>query len=281
MAEGDGLARLTDPILAIRYARHRILLCYGLLGEVMAGLKPVGIDYMARQHAWLRGLGLDAQVVRLPTAAPVAANARRVAAAVRGAPGPVILVAHSKGGLEALAALLRPDVAARCQGFIALQSPFFGSPVADALLRGPRLRRALDHLARRTGLGSGRGLTDLTTTTRVAWMARHAVAIAAMMDHVPVITLATTLEGRMNWQEGVYGPLARWIEQQGSGPSDGLVPVASALLPGARQAVLPGGHRALVPTSRGRDPIGVLRAELLALSPSPPPRVPIPHLRSP
>jgi len=272
---------MSDAAIVARFADHRILLCYGLLGEVMAGLRPVGIDYMDSQHAWLRGLGLDAQVVRLPTVAPVAANARRVAAAVRDAPGQVILIGHSKGGLEALAALLRPDVATRCDGFIALQSPFYGSPVADALLGKRPLRLALDQVARRTGLGSGRGLMDLTTITRGAWMARHAAEITAMMQHVPVTTLATTLEGCAVWREGVFGPLAHWMTEQGIGPSDGLVPVVSALLPNARQAVLPGGHRALVTKSRGRDPVGVLREALLALTPSPPLPAPVPHPRSP
>lgn len=256
---------MSDAALARRFAQHRFLLCYGLLGEVMAGLKPVGVDYMESQRAWLTGLGLDAQVVDLPSAAPVAANARRVAAAVRAAPGQVVLVAHSKGGLEALAALLRADVAARCDGFIALQSPFYGSPVADALLGGKPLRLALDQVAKLTGLGSGRGLMDLTTEARHAWMMRNQAAIEALLTQVPVTTIATELGAGADWREGLYAALARWMEEDGAGPNDGLVPVASALLPGAKQLVLPGGHRALVTAAPGRDPVGVLRAQLLAL----------------
>jgi PAS domain S-box-containing protein len=53
-----------------------------------------------------------------------------------------VLVAHSKGGLEALAALLDPEAAARCAAFVAFQSPFFGSPVADAVA-GRRVLRGL------------------------------------------------------------------------------------------------------------------------------------------
>jgi hypothetical protein len=273
---------VSDAEVAARFAQHRILLCYGLLGEVMAGLRPLGVDYMASQRDWLAGLGLDAQVVQLPTAAPVAANARRVAEAVRAAPGRVVLVAHSKGGLEALAALLRPDVAARCDGFIALQSPFYGSPVADALLAPQPLRHALGRAARLTRLGSGRGLADLTTATRHAWMQHHAAEIAALVARLPVASLATRLEAPADWRDGLYLALARWMEAEGDGPSDGLVPVASALLPGARHDVLTGGHRALVASGPKRDPVGVLRAALLALpTPSPPRPAPAPHPRSP
>lgn len=273
---------MSDAALVARYGSHRFLLCFGLLGEIMAGLKPVGVDYMDSQRTWLAGLGLDARVVDLPTAAPVAANARRVAAAVREAPGRVVLIAHSKGGLEALAALLRADVAARCDGFVALQAPFFGSPLADALLAGKPLRIALDQVARLTGLGNGRGLMDLTTAKRHAWMMRHHAAIAALLVHVPTIAVATHLDQPSDWREGLYAALARWMEEEGAGPNDGLVPVASALLPGARHVVLQGGHRALVTAAPGRDPIGVLRAQLLALPiPSRLPPVQAPHPRSP
>jgi hypothetical protein len=72
-----------------------------------------------------------------------------------------------------------------------------------------------------------------------------------------------------------YLPLAEWVERQGGGWNDGLVPVASALLPGARQEVLNGSHRALVSSGEGRDPLGVLRRALLSLGP-PSPAIPLP-----
>jgi hypothetical protein len=253
---------MDDAALAARLSGTRVLLCYGLLGEVMAGLAPMGMDYMAGQLAWLRRLGVAAQVVKLPTAAPVGVNAGRIAAALLAEDAPAILVAHSKGGLEALAALLRPGMAQRCRGFVALQSPFFGSPLADWLL-GPRpLLLAAHHAARLAQLGTGRGLRDLTCSVRQAWMRDNAAGIAALVARIPVATLATQIGASGTWRESAYRPLARWLEARGAGPNDGLVPVASALLPGARQRILPGGHRALVTAGPGRDPVDVLRTEL-------------------
>ena len=83
-----------------------------------------------------------------------------------------------------------------------------------------------------------------------------------MTSSLPVTSLATMLPEVCGWRERVYLPLARWMERQGAGPNDGLVPVASTILPGARHAVLPGGYRALVAAGPGRDPIGLLRVEL-------------------
>ncbi|NKC29790.1 lipase family protein [Falsiroseomonas selenitidurans] len=262
---------MTDAALAQALSGSRVLLCYGLLGEVMAGLAPVGLDYMGGQLAWLRGLGLAVQVVDLPTAAPVGVNAGRIAAAILADPSPCLLVGHSKGGLEALSALLRPGMAARCRGFIALQAPFHGSPVADLILRRRPVLLAVHHVARLSRLGTGRGLRDLTCAARQGWMRAHGPAVAALVATIPVATLASAITHGRDWREGMYRPLAAWMAKEGHGPGDGLVPVASALLPGARQLVLEGGHRALVSGGPGRDPVGVLRTELAWLAGLEPP----------
>lgn len=254
-----------DEDLARRLAGHRVLLCLGLFGEVMAGLRPVGIDYMASQLDWLRRIGADALRVKLPSAAPVARNAATIAEAVRAAPGPVLIVAHSKGGLEALSALLAPAVAERCRGFLALQSPFHGSPVADLALGIGPLREVSERLVALAKLGDGEGLRDLTVALREPWMQHHHAAIAALSARVPITSLATDLTAQTTLAEHAYVPLSRWMRKTGAGPNDGLVPVASTVLPGARHAVLAGGHRALVTSGPGRDPVGLLRRELPAL----------------
>jgi hypothetical protein len=251
-----------DAALAARLAGHRVLLCNGLLGEVIAGLR---LDYMSGQLDWLKRMGVAAARVPLPTAAPVAENAARIAAAILAEPSPVLLVAHSKGGLEALAALLLPGTAARCRGFLALQSPFHGSPVADAALDIGPLRDFAHHALRLARLGDGQGLADLTRPVREAWMREHAGGIATLAATVPMASLATALEPDPGWSDRPYLPLARWMEGKGAGPNDGLVPVASTILPGARHGVFAGGHRALIADGPGRDPIGLLRRELAAL----------------
>jgi alpha-beta hydrolase superfamily lysophospholipase len=236
-----------------------VLLAYGLLGELMQRFAPLGIDYMGAQLAWLRdGLGLPAEVVALPTAAPVAANAARLAATIAGDSRPVLLVGHSKGGLEGLAALLDPAAAARCRAFVALQSPFLGSPVADALVAARLLHQAAGLALGALKLGSGEGLLDLTTAARGAWMAAHAAQVADLLARLPVLTAATGIGADCAPADRRYLPLARWVAAR-AGPNDGLVPVASALLPGTIQVVLPGAHRALVARGRGRDPVGLLR----------------------
>ena len=93
-------------------------------------------------------------------------------------------------------------------------------------------------------------------------MTEHEAAIATLATHVPITSLATALTEDCTLLEQAYVPLNRWMRKIGAGPNDGLVPVASTVLPGARHEVSAGGHRALVATGPGRDPIGLLRREL-------------------
>jgi len=254
------MAEERDRRLSEALAGVRVLLAYGLFGEVVAGLRAFGLDYMGGQLAWLRGLGADAAVVPMPTAAPVALNAAHLHGVVLRDPRPVVVIAHSKGGLEALDALVRPGAAARCRAFVAIQAPFLGSPMADALLSVRPLHRAAGGILRLLRLGDGQGLQDLTTAARRDWMAAHAGEVAALVAAVPVVCCGAFVPPDASGPDRRYRPLARWLERRGGGgPNDGLVPVRSALLPGARHVVLPGSHRGLVAAGAGRDPVGVLR----------------------
>jgi len=249
---------------ALRLGGRRVLLAYGLLGEVAASLHRFGVDYMNSLQAWLATQGADAAVVRLPTAAPVAANATRLAAALLADPRPAIIIAHSKGGLEALDALMAREAQARCTGFVALQSPFYGSPVADGIIAARPLAAAAGVLARVLRVGSDKGLRDLTTEARQAWMESHGSSIAALMRRVPTVCVATELTGPVRGRERFHLAASRWLLKQGTGPNDGLVPVRSALLPGARHLIARGSHLACVSQGPTRDPLALV-ARALAL----------------
>lgn len=253
-------------------AGQRVLLVYGLLGEVVAALRPLGLEYMQPLADWLRAQHAAPGVVKLRTAEPVAANAALLRAAILAEPAPVLIIAHSKGGLEALAALLDPAVAARCVGLLAMQSPFFGSPVADAVVAAKPIEAAAEGLAQMLGIGSGAGLRDLTTAARRAWMAEHAARIGGIVATLPVACLATELrDGEASGRERLHLAAAQWMEKRGYGPNDGLVPVASALIPGARHVVLTGSHIASVSRGAAGDPVEKMRAGLEAMFGAVPP----------
>ena len=245
-----------------------VLLAYGLLGDLTAKLARVGFDYMGRQQDWLRRMGALPQVVQVQTGRSVDANAAAIAAALRAAgPAPALLLGHSKGGVEGLAALLDPAAAARCAGFVAFQSPFRGSPVADWVAGSGPLHVAGKAALAMLGCGDGQAVHDLTTGVREAWVAERAAAIADLATRLPVVSCATVLDpvavvpGRDLGYRTLVGALGR-----AAGPNDGLVPLSSTKLPGpVRHLESAGGHVALVSEGAGRDPVWALRRALAAL----------------
>ena len=115
-ATGEAVA--TDRALAEALAGKRVLIAYGLVGELLAAMHRLGVDYMKSQTAWLRrDLGAEVAVVRLRTAAAVADNAQRIAEVLCQDTRPAVVIAHSKGGLETLTALMNRRAAGRCAGF--------------------------------------------------------------------------------------------------------------------------------------------------------------------
>ena len=240
----------------------RTLLIYGLAGDLVAPLAPIGVDYMTTQAAWLKSQGAEVSVVDLPTATAVTTNAARIAETLLSDPRPALLIAHSKGGLETLAALLLPNTATHSLAFLAIQSPFLGSPVADAIMATTQGQTAVDLLARALRRGTNAGVRDLTTPVRTTWMRTHTAEIETLTATIPVICCASTLDDTAIGPDRRYLPLARWMQRKGAGPNDGLVPVASALLQGARHVLLQGSHRGLTSKGKGRDPIAVLTTML-------------------
>ncbi len=258
--------------LAARLNGQRVLLVYGLMGELVAAFHPFGLDYMHPLADWLCEQGAAPAVVRLRTAEAVATNAARLRAALLADPRPALVIAHSKGGLEALGALMDPAAQARCTGFLAMQSPFFGSPVADVVIGAKPLETAAGGLARLLRIGSEQGVRDLTVAARRNWMAAAAEPVGRLVAALPVACLATTLApGTARGRERLHLTAAQWMAKRGYGPNDGLVPVDSALIPGARHLVLPGSHIATVSRGPGRDPVALLRAGLDALFSAAPP----------
>ena len=101
-----------------------------------------------------------------------------------------VLVTHSKGGLDTLHALLDAEElwGSTVVGWVALQAPFYGSPIADS----PPVtasRVLLDALG-----GNSASVDDLKTSTRARYMEDKAERIRSLTSKIPVITAYSTYE---------------------------------------------------------------------------------------
>jgi len=124
------------------------------------------------------------------TSQSVEHNAAAIRALLRQTDKKVILVTHSKGGLDTLHALLgAPELWARVRGWVAFQSPFYGSPLADST-SSPMDGVLLQAL----GGGDAQALADLKVKTRTAYMQAHKSAIRKLTRRVPVVAAYTVYE---------------------------------------------------------------------------------------
>ncbi|MBI3297621.1 MAG: hypothetical protein HYZ75_05625 [Elusimicrobia bacterium] len=108
--------------------RYRYLMARGFLWEDLPG-------YMQPYLVRLRELGLDVELVDTDPAGTVETNGAALAAAIAASPKPVILIGHSKGALDFLGALRdNPGLQEKVAALLALQSPYYGTPVSDHIL---------------------------------------------------------------------------------------------------------------------------------------------------
>jgi triacylglycerol lipase len=201
--------------------QHPVLLVGGLFAALFPG-------YLAANLRHLRRLGVDA--VRVPVAPQgrVEENAETVLASLRtrATPDrPAVLFAHSKGGVDAAAALsLHPEARALVRALVAVQTPFRGSRLAGDIAASPRTMAAADRLLRGILGGRAEAIADITPASRLAFLRRH-----PWRGDVPTVSVATATRSPLS----PLAAAAAWIRRRYGAASDGLVLADEAVVPGS------------------------------------------------
>lgn len=173
--------------------------------------------YWAPALERLRALGLDARRVDTGAFGRVADNARLIRREIESEDTPVVVIGHSRGGLEALEALRQdPKLGARVKAVVAVQTPWAGTPAALLAPRSllPASRElSEDHRREKADrapeMPEGASLWSVATSLGLRTWARPAAALAARL-------------------------LRLWTRRAG----DGVVPTDAAVIPGSIYAVL-------------------------------------------
>jgi triacylglycerol lipase len=110
--------------------RATVVLVHG-----MGGFEKVeGIDYFWRVPALFRSLGAQVFVPGTTTFASSEKRARELKAQLDGISGPLILLAHSQGGLDARWLVTKLGYSRRVKAIVTIATPHHGSRVADVAL---------------------------------------------------------------------------------------------------------------------------------------------------
>ena len=219
--------------IACRLRAARIVFVPALLSGVAIGASRLRlVDYLSHQVRQLRDEGFDAHIVDIDVGSSVVANSRQIADLLNAGHRPTWLVTHSKGGLDALSALLNyPEVRRYVEGWIAFQSPFFGSPAADVAC-GSLKAGTIAGAALRLFQSDVQSVCELRTDFRTRLMDARATEIASLVEQVPVMCVGSKVRS-------MWWPTGRWMSRLGLA-NDGLVPTGSTVLPGARFVMLDG-----------------------------------------
>jgi len=225
-----------DKIAELR--GYKVILVPGFLSN--AATRPVNIfgmqvelgRYFGEQMSTLEGLGVEYKLSAIESEETPAYNAKIIAADIEASDKPVLLLAHSKGGLDIMEALItRKDLLPKVKGIITIQTPYFGSPIADYILDGSVLGRLAARLLKSMG-GTIDSLSSLDTRKRQAYYRDNFAAINEVVNTVPILTFGTWKDNVAYRLDTVLKPLRNAMLQMGF-PNDGEVPVYSTILPGA------------------------------------------------
>lgn len=219
---------------------YKVVVVPSYLSSLLIDASDLGLaDYFRAPIEALKADGIEAEMAPVDTEESVAENGRRLAAYIADSTRPVCIISHSKGGLDTLEFLLHAEPQFRRQVacWVILQAPFGGSPVADLIVEEDWTRGIAKPVLRALG-GSGKSIDDLTVDVRTKYMSKHAQYIESIGKSFPIIALATYLEGDRTPSLHM-APTHRWMIDNGI-KNDGLVPLSSAILPGARYVVIPG-----------------------------------------
>ncbi|HSP80129.1 MAG TPA: lipase [Myxococcaceae bacterium] len=211
-----------EPVLPDEAKRHQYLLVKGMLGDELPG-------YLLDNQQRLERLGLETREVAVDTEGRLADNVEVVREALLDAAyfgRTVVLVGHSKGGVEAMSTLaLHPELRRVVRAVVALQAPFGGSVIANDLVTTPSLRRLLDVAFPSLFQGDAGSVEDLSYAKRMEFVRRHPYPA-----DVPTVALATSRLSRRS----LMRPLCAYVHERYGWACDGLVNAVDAEVPGSR-----------------------------------------------
>ncbi|HNW44597.1 MAG TPA: hypothetical protein PKI19_08835 [Elusimicrobiales bacterium] len=263
------------PELVNELRKYKVLLVPGLFSNVdKTKLPVVGIFCSPeakpryQEHmALLKSLGVEVEQLKLQTESSIQTNAPGIAAAIKASSKPVILMGSSKAGLDTLEALVSEKaLLAKVRGVVMLQVPFYGTPVADAIVAKKKVGTVLAKILNRLG-GSLDSLRNLTMKDREIYMRENSAAIAEVAATVPVISVATWADPVEKGERDTgLKPLRNYMLKRGL-KNDGLVPVDSAVMPGSDVIKIAGAdHGATAqPTKLKFDRVAFTKAVLIMM----------------
>ncbi|KAE8696835.1 Histone ubiquitination proteins group [Hibiscus syriacus] len=266
----DGTEKFTEILDNIRHGLHKLpnSMVYLLVPGLFSNHGPL---YFVSTKTSFSKLGLTCHIAKIHSEASVEKNAKEIKDYVEeiywGSNKRVLLLGHSKGGVDAAAALsiYWSDLKDKVAGLAVAQSPYGGSPIASDILREGQLgdyvnvRKLMEILICKVIKGDMQALEDLTYARRKEFLKKHRLpkelpvvsfhteagitpAVLATLSHIAhaELPLMSTLSDGQPARLPVVMPLgavmaacAQLLQVRYGEKSDGLVARCDAEAPGS------------------------------------------------
>lgn len=204
-----------------------------LVHGIVASDRAPETRFWGRIPASLRRAGYQVFAGQTDSVASIASNARVLGQTIErvcrdtGSPK-VLLVAHSKGGIESRLYLSQAGQAAQAAGLVTVCTPHGGAELADLVLSAvpadkklvKKLARGIDQLFRDENPDLLSALHDLSTPAMAAFNRDH-----PDLPHLPYTAYHTVMAS--GWNDLLFAPTWRYLLSK-TGPNDGIVSQSSA-----------------------------------------------------
>lgn len=170
------------------------------------------------------------EYLNFDTESPPEVNAKAIIRAIEFSFVPVVIYSHSKGGLDTLEAFRqRPDLLPKIHGWVSVQSPFWGAPVASLMYDNTLLKDSGKTLFEWMG-GDVGGMSALTINERQGYMDSQEIK-----NLIGVINKKIRFLNYGSFKPNSFGidtplELFRNLTTSRAGDNDGVVPLSSALM---------------------------------------------------
>ncbi|MBA0846467.1 hypothetical protein Goshw_002526, partial [Gossypium schwendimanii] len=192
----DGTARFLELLEAIRNGEHTLpnSFVYLFVPGLFSNHGPL---YFVATKKFFSKMGLTCHIAKIHSEASVEHNAWELKQYIEelywGSGKRVMLLGHSKGGVDSAAALsiYWSELEHKVAGLALVQSPYGGSPIASDTLREGQIadketRRIFELLICKTIKGDMRALEDLTYEKRKEFIMKH-----KLPEGVPLISFSS------------------------------------------------------------------------------------------
>lgn len=191
--------------------------------------------YFIDQMEYLNKRGIPHEVMPVHTEGSLDKNAQIIRDNVQNKEN-VVAFCHSKGGVDLLHALiLYPEIRSKFKKIIFMQCPFWGTPLADFALNGRGSTIATKGIFKMLLNGDIVAVAELTRSSRAVYMNKNEAAIQKILTMIDIECHGSNKLPERGRFDSILKIPRDFINFKYEVPNDGMIPMSSAFIPGARR----------------------------------------------